>query len=138
MKFFSDIEIRFRDLDALAHVNNVVYLSYVEQARIRYFDDILGERQDWEEWGVLLARTEINYLQPLVLKDIAKCGMECVAIGRKSMEFNFKIFKYKNGIETEMASGVNVLVCFNHKKNESIEVPTEWKNLIENFEGGLI
>ncbi len=137
MKFFSDIEIRFRDLDGLNHVNNVVYLSYVEQARIRYFDDILGERQDWDEWGVLLARTEINYIKPLVLKDKAKCSMECVAIGRKSMEFNFKIFKYENGEQIEMASGVNVLVCFNHRKNESIEVPTEWKTLIENFEDGL-
>ena len=137
MKFFSEIDIRFRDLDALAHVNNVVYLTYVEQARIRYFDDVLGERYDWDEWGVLLARTEINYIQPLVLKDKAKCSMECVAIGRKSMEFHFKIFKTENGQDIEMASGLNVLVCFNHKTNQSIEVPTQWKTAVENYEDGL-
>ena len=136
MKFFSPIDIRFRDLDALAHVNNVVYLTYVEQARVRYFDDVFGKRHDWDQWGVLLARTEINYLQPLLFKDVARCEMECVAIGRKSLEFHFIIFKTENGKDVEIASGVNILVCFNHSENKSIEVPTEWKNAIEKFEDG--
>ena len=136
MKFFSPIDIRFRDLDALAHVNNVVYLTYVEQARVRYFDDVFGKRHDWDQWGVLLARTEINYLQPLLFKDVARCEMECVAIGRKSLEFHFIIFKTENGKDVEIASGVNILVCFSHSENKSIEVPTKWKTAIENFEDG--
>lgn len=137
MKFFSPIDIRFRDLDALAHVNNAVYMTYVEQARVRYFDTVLGDRQDWDEWGVLLARTEINYITPLLFKDDAKCGIECVAIGRKSMEFQFKIFKTVNNQVIEVASGLNVLVCFNHRKNESIVVPDSWKTALENYEDGL-
>lgn len=134
MKIYSPIEIRFRDLDALAHVNNVVYLTYVEQARVRYFDALYGNRNDWTEKGVLLARTEINYLQPLFFKEEAKCGIECVAIGNKSLEFHFVIFKTVNGKEIEVASGINVLVCFNHKENKSIPVPLEWKSAIEDFE----
>ena len=137
MKFSSPIDIRFRDLDGLGHVNNVVYLSYVEQARIRYFDDILGDRQDWNEWGVLLARTEINYVRPLLLKQNAVCYMECVKMGTKSMEFNFKIVMTENNEEFEIANGVNVLVCFNHAANQSIEVPQFWKKTIHNFEEGL-
>ncbi|MFT4753758.1 MAG: acyl-CoA thioester hydrolase [Salibacteraceae bacterium] len=137
MKFFSSIDIRFRDLDGLGHVNNVVYLSYVEQARIRYFDAILGDRQDWNEWGVLLARTEINYIRPLLLKQIAKCYMECTGIGTKSMQFNFKITVIENNKELEVANGVNVLVCFNHRENKSIEVPSFWKTAIDHFEDGL-
>jgi acyl-CoA thioester hydrolase len=134
MKFFSPIDIRFRDLDALAHVNNVVYLTYVEQARVRYFDALFGNRHDWNKRGVLLARTEINYLQPLFFKEDAKCGIECVAIGNKSLEFHFVIFKMKDGKEIEVASGLNVLVCFDHEGNKSIPVPEEWKIAIENFE----
>ncbi|MGB0391530.1 MAG: acyl-CoA thioesterase [Salibacteraceae bacterium] len=137
MKFSSDIDIRFRDLDSLGHVNNVVYLTYVEQARIRYFDDVIGDRQDWDQWGVLLARTEINYLRPLLLKEKAQCFMECVDIGTKSMEFHFKIFMTANGEQFEIASGVNILVCYNHRENKSIEVPTIWKTAIENFEDGI-
>lgn len=137
MKFYSPIDIRFRDLDALAHVNNVVYLTYVEQARVRYFDALFGDRHNWNDWGVLLARTEINYIQPLLFKEEARCGIECVAIGRKSMEFHFNIFKTVNGENIEVASGVNVLVCFNHSENKSIEVPDVWKTAIEKYEDGL-
>ena len=137
MKFYSPIDIRFRDLDALAHVNNVVYLTYVEQARVRYFDEVFGNRHDWDEWGVLLARTEINYIQPLLFKDVAKCGLECVAIGRKSMEYHFKMFKTVDGVDVEVASGVNILVSFSHSENKSIEVPTAWKTAVEAYEDGL-
>jgi acyl-CoA thioester hydrolase len=137
MKFYSPIDIRFRDLDALGHVNNVVYLTYVEQARVRYFDEVFGNRHDWDQWGVLLARTEINYLVPLLFKEEAKCGIECVAIGRKSMEFSFKMFKTVDGQEIEVASGVNVLVAFNHTENQSIPVPDVWKNAVEKYEEGL-
>lgn len=137
MKFFSPIDIRFRDLDALAHVNNVVYLTYVEQARVRYFDEIFGSRHDWDEWGVLLARTEINYIRPLLFKEDAKCGMQCTSIGKKSMEFEFKIFKTENGTDIEIANGINVLVCFNHSENKSIEVPEFWKKAVLSYEGNI-
>ena len=137
MKFFSPIDIRFRDLDALAHVNNVVYLTYVEQARVRYFDEVFGNRHDWDQWGVLLARTEINYIQPLLFKETAKCGIECVDIGRKSMEFQFKIFKTVDGKDIEVASGLNVLVAFSHAENKSILVPDVWKTAVEKYEDGL-
>lgn len=134
MPFTSEIDIRFRDLDALGHVNNVVYMTYVEQARVRYFDHVFGDRHDWNEWGVLLARTEINYLQPLLFKEEAKCRMTCSKIGTKSMTFTFEIFKLENDKEIEIANGVNVLVCFNHTANQSIEVPDFWKNSVAKFE----
>lgn len=137
MQFFIPIEVRFRDLDGLNHVNNVVYLSYVEQARIKYFDHVMGTRFDWNRWGVLLARTEINYIKPLHLKDECKVGIECVSIGRKSLEFQFKIFRSLNDQDEEVASGLNVLVCFDHQENKSIEVPQEWKDAIEKYEDKL-
>ena len=41
-RYVRRIEVRFRDLDALGHVNHVVYLTYVEQVRTQYFQDVLG------------------------------------------------------------------------------------------------
>ena len=134
MPFVSDIDIRFRDLDALGHVNNVVYMTYVEQARVRYFDHVFGNRHDWHEWGVLLARTEINYVRPLLFKENAKCRMTCTKLGSKSMEFTFEIFKIENNQEVEIANGLNVLVCFNHTDNKSIEVPQFWRDTVAKFE----
>ena len=50
------IEIRFSDCDRYKHVNNAVYLTYFEQARIHYFGEILGENWDWTKNGVILKK----------------------------------------------------------------------------------
>ncbi|HWX25489.1 MAG TPA: acyl-CoA thioesterase, partial [Vicinamibacteria bacterium] len=42
--FSCEVEVRFRDLDALGHVNNAVYLTYLESARIAYWMALTGNR----------------------------------------------------------------------------------------------
>ena len=58
------IELRWRDLDAFNHVNNSNFMTYLEEARIRWFES-LGE--DWvtEETAPLLAAVQMNYRQPI-------------------------------------------------------------------------
>ena len=61
------VDVRFRDLDPLGHVNNAVFLSYMELARIRYFQRI---SPDWlEEGHFVVARMEVDYLRPILLGD---------------------------------------------------------------------
>ena len=42
-----EIQIRFKDLDMLGHVNNANYFTYAEYARLKYFDHVVGEDKDW-------------------------------------------------------------------------------------------
>lgn len=57
------IPLRWGDMDSLGHVNNVLYLRLLEEARVQFLGDIapLGEHG----YGVLAARHEIDYLRPL-------------------------------------------------------------------------
>ena len=43
------IQVRFSDIDAMGHVNNAVYLSYFELARVYYFEKIMNESWDWKK-----------------------------------------------------------------------------------------
>jgi acyl-CoA thioester hydrolase len=56
------IHVRFSDLDILGHVNNSVYLSYFEIARVHYFGELLGTSWDWKTFTVVLVKNEIEYL----------------------------------------------------------------------------
>lgn len=136
MKFYAPIEIRFRDLDAMAHVNNAVYLSYVEQARIAYFQHVIGSRHNWQKFGVLIVKNQINYNAPIHLEDEVVCGIEVNRIGNKSIEVHFSIEK---AIDSSMnrvvcAYGNNVLVCHDHERKETASVPTVWKQKLQAFE----
>ena len=58
------IELRWRDLDAFNHVNNSNFMTYLEEARIRWFES-LDEEWVTEETAPLLAAVQMNYRQPI-------------------------------------------------------------------------
>src|SRR5258708_38247449 len=60
-------EIRWRDMDAFRHVNNAVYLSYLEEARDEWFLQVLGNGLLLNDF--LLARIAIDYRSPLTQDD---------------------------------------------------------------------
>jgi acyl-CoA thioester hydrolase len=85
--FRMPLQLRWRDLDAFNHVNNSNFLTYLEEARIRWFDSI-GE--DWvtDEFAPLLAAVQLNYRMPIpypadvvVELYVDKVGTSSVTIG---------------------------------------------------------
>ena len=58
------LQIRFADIDSMGHVNNAVYLSYFEYTRLHYFKALLPANWDWVSNGIILAQTEVSFLNP--------------------------------------------------------------------------
>ncbi|TKX52504.1 acyl-CoA thioesterase, partial [Halorubrum sp. SS7] len=65
--YTADIDVRFRDIDAMGHVNNAVYATYIEQARTRYFRDVLDV--DISRASTVLASISIDFRSPVELAD---------------------------------------------------------------------
>src|SRR3954464_10997781 len=105
------IQIRFVDIDRMGHVNNAVYLSYLETARLHYFKE-LGGVIDWYKEGVILGRVEINYKVPITLLDNLHVKTWCTRIGNKSFDLSYSILKKDGEEEIEMANSGTVIVCF--------------------------
>jgi acyl-CoA thioester hydrolase len=85
-----DIDVRFRDIDALGHVNNAVYATYVEQARTRYFRDVLDV--DISEASTVLASISIDFRRPVELSDGAVTVTVDVAdLGRSSATMTHEV-----------------------------------------------
>src|SRR6187549_590836 len=86
-------EIRFVDVDVFGHVNNAHYLTYFEQARVKYFDDIVGWKYDWSKKGIILARAEINFVVPVQFRDEVLIRTRCSRLGNKSFDMEYRIVK---------------------------------------------
>jgi len=131
----SKIEIRFADIDAFGHVNNAVFLTYFEQARVRYFDEVLGWDYDWSKEGVIVARSEVDYILPVHFRDHITLYTGCSRIGNKSFDVSYQLLRTDvKGNDILVAAGVTVMVAFDYVKGKSIEVPALWKEKMENFE----
>lgn len=68
--YFVDVQLRWSDMDAYGHVNNVEYLRILESARVMAFEDWLEDGGDEPvvTRGILLAHQEIEYLRQLVYR----------------------------------------------------------------------
>lgn len=123
------IQVRFSDLDIMGHVNNSIYLSYFEYARVHYFKELLGEHWDWTENGVLLVRNEVEYISPIFLNDEPVITIRTEHIGSKSFTMLYRI--EVNG--KHCTSGKSVLVCYDAKRDVTIEIPTKMKIAISSL-----
>lgn len=120
------IQIRFADCDMMGHVNNGIYLSYFESARMHYFSQLLGTDWDWNRYGVILRKNEIEYLKPLYLNENPEIEIYIENIGDKSFTLAYEL-RSNNVLKT---IGKSVLVCFDAKENKSISIPLLMKEAL--------
>lgn len=130
------IQIRFGDIDIMGHANNGVQLSYLDLARLDYFEQVYGQTISWNDAALIVAHLEIDYLSPILLKDQIEVHTHIHKIGTKSVGMTQTIVDSISGeIKTQTTQ---VMVAYSQKLGESIEVPETLKMRIREFEGTLI
>jgi acyl-CoA thioester hydrolase len=113
--------VRFRDVDALGHVNNAVFLTYLEEARIGFLVP-----KGAEAAGMILARVEIDFRAPLRTGDELEIGVRPAGVGTKSFELEYQV---RTG-ETVAAEAKTILVSFDYETGRSVEVPQAWREAL--------
>jgi acyl-CoA thioester hydrolase len=99
------IEIRWRDLDALRHVNNAVYATYLEETRDEWFVRALGAEGSF--WDFVLARVAIDFRRELTQDDNALVvKTRLVRIGTSSLTFREEIVSLEGWVAAEAESVV--------------------------------
>jgi acyl-CoA thioester hydrolase len=86
-----NIEIRWRDLDAYGHVNNAVYLTYLEEVRDEWLERTLGS--DESVWDYVIARVAIDFRRELTQGDdevVARCTL--ARVGNSSLTTREELF----------------------------------------------
>lgn len=125
-----EAQVRFRDTDALGHVNNAVYLSWMELGRMAFTDAVLPAI-DWTKVGFILAHVSIDYMEPVFLGDKVKVYMRAGKVGGKSVVLECLITKTDKKGERPAAKGTNIIVAFDYEKNTSVAIPEDWKAAME-------
>jgi len=134
-KHRTPVQIRFKDIDKVGHVNNANHLSYFELARMTYSDAVLG-KIDWSENGFIVATARIEYRKPILLEDQVFILARTSKMGNKSFEMEYEIVKTeKDGTDILLATGATVLVCINYGTQATIPIPEEWRKKVQAFEG---
>lgn len=131
-KIVVDVQLRFRDTDALGHVNNAVYLEYLEVARLAYIKRVM-DAVETKDFGVILARVEIDYRSPVFHHETLVVGIRVVELGGASMKMDYRIEEKKT--ERLVAEAKTVLVSYDYLAGKPKRWSDELREKVEAFDG---
>ncbi len=132
------VKVRFSDLDAMGHVNNAAFLTYLEEARFAYYNHVLNIDTNKLEFNAVIARIEIDYLEQIKLGDNVEVYTRTAKIGSKSSDIEHLIVISSSQGRKIAAKAFTKLVSFDYRSNKTIPVPERERSIIEDFESGTL
>jgi len=130
--FTTLVSVRFRDLDSFGHVNTAVHASYIEEARLDYFAQVLGV--DLGSVGTVVASLSVDYRQPIELDDELIVETTVPELGTASLTLDHEL-RVDGAVA---ATATMVVVVYDYEVDAPRPIPEAWRSTIADFEGHAI
>ena len=130
-RYIDRFRVPYCDVDMLQHANHASYVVWAETARCGYFVEVLKEPITGPG-GMILARLEFDYEEPLDFNEQVAIGCGISRIGHKSFDFLYEIWSETRQLRA--ARGVSTMVAYDYRAKQSVAVPERWVKAITNYE----
>ena len=127
-----DLSPRFRDTDAMGHINNAVYVTYLEVGRQEYWKRV-SQTPDYRRVPFILAHVSIDFRSEALVNELLEVATRCEWIGTRSFAFGYEIREQAS--RRLVVEAVTVQVCYDYDVKRSVPMPAELRRQIEAFEG---
>jgi acyl-CoA thioester hydrolase len=114
--------VRFRDVDAIGHVNNAVYFTYMEQARTEYWVSLFHPA-NLSEIRFIVAHAECDFKIPAKYLDELEVSIRTSSVRNSSFVWDYEIRRTTTG--ELMASGKTIQVYYDYAAEKSMPVPPD-------------
>lgn len=124
------LDVRFRDCDALGHVNNAVYLTYLEQARLQCWRALWGFAGEAGSTvpGVIMARAEIDYQAQVRYGQTLDIRISLAAIGKTSFTYDYEVVDEQG---RTVASARTVQVMYDYEAARPVPIPDDIRDKMQ-------
>ena len=126
-----DVEPRFRDTDAMGHVNNAVYITYFEVVRADYWLRLTGLRA-YQKVPFILAHVTADFRSSALIGEKLQVGMRIARLGTKSFDAEYRIETVDR--RRLIAEGRSVMVMYDYEKEEPFPIPEDLKERVRALE----
>ena len=118
--------VRFGDLDAMRHVNNVAFLAFFEDARVQYLSQLLGDDPTTRKgFGLIFAECKIDYRAPAFYDEELRTCVRPAEIARSSVKIEFAMHAVAD--ERLLAEGYGVVVGYDYAAGRTMHLPEPFK-----------
>ncbi len=127
------IKVRFRDLDAFGHVNNAVYFTFMEMARVEYFTQLgLTKLGEYPTPFFIIAEATCQYKLPIQLETSLVVQVRVSRLGNSSFDMEYRFVEESSG--ALLATGRTVQVVYDYSAGCSVPMPAAWREALTSFE----
>jgi acyl-CoA thioester hydrolase len=130
------LPVRWGEMDAFKHVNNVIYFSYFESARITYLEKLdyvnIAEKTGL---SIILGSIECKFIAPLFYPDSITVGAKISLIKQDRFSMDYAIFSSSQ--KKIVAVGSSVVVAYSYKQKTKTTLPESLINLIKKLENNF-
>ena len=130
--FTTELRVRFRDLDARGHVNNAVYLTYFETARMMMWAEMTGSIA-LQGREMIVAEITCTYKSPALFNEVLEICVQPVAIRRSSFILRYRIVERTS--QRSIVTGRSAQVAFDYAENRTVPVWPELRAGLERIAG---
>jgi acyl-CoA thioester hydrolase len=127
LAFVTDIDVRYRDLDAWNHVNNAVYATYLESARIDYLESVLPDRVGGSDF--VLAHLDLDFVDAVEYGDAVTVAVRATDLGASSLSFAYEV-----RADDEPAATANTTQVYMGADGTPTPLPDDWREAVTGFE----
>jgi len=128
----ASIEVRWRDVDAMGHVNNAVYFTYFEIARSRYYETVFQARE-LRDIDFILASIHCDYVSPVRHGETVEVGIRVPSAGRTSFEFEYEARAMPGG--RVVARARSTQVRYDYAADRKVEITEAWRDRVAAVQG---
>jgi acyl-CoA thioester hydrolase len=128
--FIHRLEVRFRDCDPMGHVNNAVYLTYLEQARFGHWRSLWGfgtPQLPPGRPGVILARVECDYRRSATYGETLEVRLTIAELGRSSFRYEYEIVDAEG---RTVLTAKTVQVMYDYTTGRPVPIPDDIRALL--------
>ncbi len=130
------IRVAWGDMDAFNHVNNCVFVKYLEHSRVRYFEEIgmslnVGSKP---EISAILAGVSCRFRRPVTYPDELMAGCRLVSFDAQRGDFKLEHALWSTHQKAVVATGESACVTFNYVTQQRTPIPAQWIDRISQVE----
>lgn len=128
-----DVQMRFNDLDMFGHVNNTIYLQYMDLGKEEYIKEVIGDMFQAQDEAMVIVNINCDFCQITEYREPLEVRTRVDSIGKHSIIFEQEVVS-KSSSELKCRCRT-VMVGFCPATGETIEIPIRWRHSISAYEG---
>ena len=133
----SSLEVAFRDIDAMGHVNNAVFFAYFETVRIKYLGEIMDRSglmgTELLDLPLILVEAGCTYKSPALLSEVLHIGTGISRWGTKSFDMLYRIQGQDGRL---VAYGRTIQVMYDYVSRSAFSIPADVRNYVDTYQAG--